>query len=167
MPTSRRRTPRTRRSATAPALAKVPTGIAGFDEITGGGLPRGRPTLVCGGPGCGKTLFGLEFLIKGAEHGEPGVFVTFEETEQDLIENVASLGHDLAELVAHQRLAIEYVRVERSDQCMSSRISTTGSFSLNRSSSSSSASNSLSCAAGSSRSGAGAWSSSPGTSAAS
>src|SRR6478735_878188 len=115
MPTSRRRTPRTPRSAAAPALAKVPTGIAGFDEITGGGLPRGRPTLVCGGPGCGKTLFGLEFLIKGAEHGEPGVFVTFEATQQDLIENVASLGHDLAELVAHQRLALEYVRVERSE----------------------------------------------------
>src|SRR4051794_676475 len=115
MPTRPRRTPRTRRPGGAPALTKVRTGIAGFDEITGGGLPRGRPTLVCGGPGCGKTLFGLEFLIKGAEHGEPGVFVTFEETEQDLIENVASLGHDLAALVAQQRLAIEYVRVERSE----------------------------------------------------
>src|SRR3954466_1648216 len=115
MPTETRRPRRARQSTAVPPLAKVPTGIEGFDQIPAGGLPRGRPTLVCGGPGCGKTLFGLEFLIKGAEQGEPGVFVTFEETEQDLIENVASLGHDLAELIAQQRLAIEYVRVERSE----------------------------------------------------
>src|SRR4051812_4700149 len=115
MPTSTRRPRRARRSSAVPQLAKVPTGIDGFDQITGGGLPRGRPTLVCGGPGCGKTLFGLEFLIHGAEHAEPGVFVTFEETEQDLIQNVASLGHNLPELLRRKRLAIEYVRVERSE----------------------------------------------------
>ena len=91
-PTRYRRLPRARKSRGIPQLTKVPTGIDGFDEITGGGLPKGRPTLVCGGPGCGKTLFGLEFLICGAERGDPGVFVTFEETEQDLVENVASLG---------------------------------------------------------------------------
>jgi circadian clock protein KaiC len=113
-PVVRRTRPR-RTSAVVPSLAKVPTGIDGFDEITRGGLPRGRPTLVCGGPGCGKTLFGLEFLIHGAQRGEPGVFVTFEETEQDLVENVASLGYDLPTLVKHKQLAIEYVRVERSE----------------------------------------------------
>src|SRR5437016_2564660 len=80
-------------------LQKAATGIAGFDEITGGGLPQGRPTLICGGPGCGKTLFGLQFLVHGAEHGEPGVFVTFEETEDDLIKNVRSLGYDLVDLL--------------------------------------------------------------------
>src|SRR4030095_1479596 len=87
----------------------------GFDEITGGGLPEGRPTLVCGGPGCGKTLFGLAFLTHGAARGEPGVFVTFEENEQDLVENVASLGYDLEKLIRRKRLAIEYIRVERAE----------------------------------------------------
>jgi circadian clock protein KaiC len=97
------------------ALPKTATGIEGFDQITGGGLPKGRPTLVCGGPGCGKTLFGLEFLIHGAERGESGVFVAFEETEADLIKNVRSLGHDLDDLVRRKLLAIEYIRVERSE----------------------------------------------------
>jgi circadian clock protein KaiC len=96
-------------------IRKVPTGITGFDEITGGGLPEGRPTLVCGGPGCGKTLFGLAFLTHGAGRGEPGVFVTFEESEQDLLENVASLGYDLEKLIRRKQLAIEYVRVERAE----------------------------------------------------
>src|SRR4051794_14050749 len=91
-------------------LPKVPTGITGFDDVTEGGLPRGRPTLVAGGPGCGKTLFGLEFLINGAvRFGEPGVFVTFEETAADLHLNVRSLGCDLAGLVRRKRIAIEYV----------------------------------------------------------
>src|SRR5688572_5279691 len=97
------------------ALPKVPTGIAGFDEITGGGLPQGRPTLVCGGPGCGKTLFGLSFLTHGARAGEQGVFVTFEETERDVVDNVRSLGYDLTSLVRRKRLAIEYIRVERAE----------------------------------------------------
>src|SRR5689334_10989912 len=105
----------TRTSAGSTSLAKVATGIDGFDEITGGGLPRGRPTLVCGGPGCGKTLFALQFLVHGAVHGESGVFVTFEETEDDLLKNAASLGYDLADLLARKRLALEYVRVERSE----------------------------------------------------
>lgn len=101
---------------TLKALAKAPTGIAGFDEITAGGLPRGRASLVCGGPGCGKTLFGVEFLVRGAtEFGEPGVLMTFEETAEELAENVASLGFDLEELQAEKRLAIDHVRVERSD----------------------------------------------------
>ena len=115
MPTRsrRRRTPRKRTAP--PSLAKVATGIEGFDEVTGGGLPQGRPTLICGGPGCGKTLFGLEFLIRGAAQGERGVFVTFEETEEDLIKNVRSLGYDLTDLVKRKLLAIEYVRIERSE----------------------------------------------------
>ncbi len=100
----------------ARSLAKAPSGIRGLDEITGGGLPRGRPTLICGGPGCGKTLFAMEFLVRGVtEQGEPGVFVAFEETAEDLAANVASLGFDLRELEAEKKLVIDYVRVERSE----------------------------------------------------
>ncbi len=112
---------RASRSPTIPpapdtALDKSRTGIDGFDEITGGGVPKGRPTLVCGGPGCGKTVFATEFLVRGAlQHDEPGVFVSFEETAEDLRKNVASLGFDLADLVERKRLAIEHVRVERSE----------------------------------------------------
>ena len=87
-------------------LRKSPTGIRGLDEITGGGLPTGRPTLVCGGAGCGKTLLAMEFLVRGAtEYGEPGVFMAFEETSEELTENVASLGFDLKALVAAQETA--------------------------------------------------------------
>jgi circadian clock protein KaiC len=94
----------------------VPSGIQGFDEVTGGGLPRGRPTLICGGAGCGKTLFAMEFLIRGiVDHGEPGVFMAFEETAGDLAANVASLGFDLRKLEAGKKLAIDYVRVERAE----------------------------------------------------
>src|SRR5690349_10616866 len=107
------KTPSRRRRV--PSLPKVATGISGFDEITDGGLPRGRPTLVCGGPGCGKTLFGLEFLIHGALRGEGGLFVSFEETEEDIVKNVASLGYDLAALLRKKVLAVEYVRVERAE----------------------------------------------------
>ena len=97
-------------------LPKAPSGIQGLDEITGGGLPRGRPTLVCGGAGCGKTLFALEFLIRGAtDHGEPGVFVSFEETEQEIAANVASLGFEIRRLEAQKKLFIDWVRVERSE----------------------------------------------------
>ncbi|KQP07797.1 KaiC 1 [Methylobacterium sp. Leaf99] len=97
-------------------LAKAPTGISGFDDVTFGGLPTGRPTLVCGGAGCGKTLFAVTFLVNGAtEFGEPGVFMSFEERAEDLSANVASLGYDLDGLVADGRLAIDYVRVERSE----------------------------------------------------
>ena len=86
-------------------LPKASTGIQGLDEITGGGLPRGRPTLVSGGAGSGKTLFGLEFLVRGAtEFNEPGVFMSFEESIPDLTKNVASLGFDLDRLVAEKKL---------------------------------------------------------------
>ena len=99
-----------------PQLPKVPTGIQGLDEITGGGLPKGRTTLVCGGAGCGKTLLGMEFLVRGAtEYDEPGVFMTFEESAEELTENVASLGFDLTELVAHKKLALDFVYIERSE----------------------------------------------------
>jgi len=101
---------------TAPHLPKAPTGIKGLDEITEGGFPRGRPTLVCGGAGCGKTLLAAEFLVRGAvEFGEPGVFIAFEETEAELKANVASLGFDFAGLVRRKKLLVDYVRVERSE----------------------------------------------------
>ncbi|MBF0335064.1 MAG: KaiC 1, partial [Alphaproteobacteria bacterium] len=88
-------------------LAKCPTGIIGFDQITEGGLPRGRPTLICGGAGCGKSLFAVTFLVNGAIlYDEPGVFVSFEETEDDIAKNVASLGFDLPALVAAGKLAL-------------------------------------------------------------
>jgi len=98
------------------ALAKSPTGIRGLDEITLGGLPRGRPTLVCGRAGCGKTLFAVEFLVHGAiDYDDPGVFIAFEETEEYLTKNVASLGYDLADLSRRKKLTIDYIRVERSE----------------------------------------------------
>ncbi len=97
-------------------LQKCPTGIDGFDEITGGGLPQGRTSLVCGSAGSGKTLFAVEFLVRGAsEYGEPGVFLAFEETAEELRTNVASLGFDTEELIAKKLLAIDHVRVERSE----------------------------------------------------
>ena len=97
-------------------LLKAATGISGFDEVTLGGLPTGRPTLICGGPGCGKTLFALTFLINGATRfDEPGVFMSFEERAEDLSANVASLGFNLEGLVAEGILAIDHVRVERSE----------------------------------------------------
>lgn len=100
----------------AGGIDKAPTGISGLDEITLGGLPRGRPTLVCGTAGCGKTLLAMEFLVRGAtEHGEPGVFVSFEEGTEELTQNVRSLGFDLDELVAQGKLVLDYVHVERSE----------------------------------------------------
>src|SRR5262245_40012624 len=97
-------------------LEKCPSGIPGLDEITNGGLPKGRPTLVCGSAGCGKTLFGMEFLGKGAtQYGEPGVFMAFEETAEELTRNVRSLGFDLDRLVEQRKLAVDYVHVERSE----------------------------------------------------
>jgi circadian clock protein KaiC len=97
-------------------LAKVPTGIDGLDQITGGGIPRGRPTLVCGGPGCGKSLFGIEFLVRGATHfNEPGVLMTLEETEEDIRKNVASLGFDIDKLIREKKIAIDYVKVDRQE----------------------------------------------------
>jgi circadian clock protein KaiC len=102
---------------TAPSgVAKAPTGIPGLDELTFGGLPAGRPTLVCGGAGCGKTLLAATFLVKGAvDYGEPGVFMTFEENVSDLVKNVASLGYGLESLVAQRKIAIDYVHLERTE----------------------------------------------------
>jgi circadian clock protein KaiC len=106
---------RLKRAATR-GVRKTPTGINGLDEITGGGFPTGRPTLVCGGPGSGKTLLAMEFLVRGAiDHGEPGVFVTFEETEEELKDNVASLGFDITDLIRRKKLAVEFIVVERHD----------------------------------------------------
>lgn len=106
-------------------LKKCPTGIQGLDEITGGGLPLGRPTLICGSAGCGKTVLAMEFLLRGALlYNEPGVFMCFEETPEDLTKNFSSLGFDLNDLVARKKLAIDYVRIERSE------IEETGAFDL-------------------------------------
>jgi circadian clock protein KaiC len=97
-------------------LEKARTGIAGFDEVTKGGVPKGRPTIICGGPGCGKTMLGLEFLVRGAtQFNEPGVLMTFEETSEEMTKNVASLGFDLKTLAARKKLLLEYVRIEPSE----------------------------------------------------
>ena len=98
------------------ALAKAPTGIAGLDEITLGGLPRGRPTLVCGAAGCGKTLLAMEFLLRGAEQfEEPGAFIAFEETQDDLVQNVRSLGFDLEKMIGEGKIAVDHVHIERTE----------------------------------------------------
>jgi circadian clock protein KaiC len=95
---------------------KTPTGISGLDEITQGGFPKGRPILICGSAGCGKTLFAAQFLVKGiTEYNEPGVFMSFEESAKDLAQNVSSLGFDLEQLKAENKLRIDHVRIERSE----------------------------------------------------
>ncbi len=118
----------TRRMTARPpsrTLSKALTGIQGLDEITRGGLPSGRPTLVSGGAGSGKTLFGLEFLVRSAtQYGEPGVFISFEETLPDLTKNAASLGFDLDRLVAGKKLFLDHVRISRSE------IAETGEYDL-------------------------------------
>ena len=98
------------------SLKKTPTGISGLDDITYGGLPEGRTTLVYGSAGSGKILMAMEFLVKGAEnYGEPGVFMAFEETAEDLAENFASLGFNLDSLEARNKLIVDYVRIEKSE----------------------------------------------------
>ena len=104
-----------RRVRTA-SLPKAPTGIRGLDEITQGGLPKGRPTLVCGSAGCGKTLLAMEFLVRGAvEFNEPGVFMAFEENAEELTKNVASLGFNLEDLTKKKKIVVDYVYIERSE----------------------------------------------------
>ncbi len=106
-------------------IAKAPTGISGFDEITGGGLPRGRPTLVCGSAGSGKTVFSMQFLLNGAvRFHEPGVFVSFEEPTDELTLNLASIGYDIPALVRRRMVIIDHVHLERSE------IVETGDFNL-------------------------------------
>jgi circadian clock protein KaiC len=110
---------------TPATLAKTLTGITGFDEITLGGLPKGRPTLVCGDAGSGKTIFSVEFIVKGAtEFNEPGVFVAFEEKSEELAQNVASLGYDLKKLINAKKIRIDHVHIDRSE------ISETGEYDL-------------------------------------
>lgn len=95
---------------------KTPSGIEGLDEITGGGLPKGRPTLICGSAGCGKTLMGVQFLVKGiTEYNEPGIFVSFEETVKDLTSNVLSLGFDLDKMIKEKKLRIDNIHIEKSE----------------------------------------------------
>src|SRR6195952_4880085 len=106
-------------------VQKAPTGIRGFDDLTGGGLPAGRPTLISGGAGSGKTLFGLEFLARGAEDfDEPGVLLAFEENAADLADNAASLGFDLPALEADGRLIVDAMQIDPAE------IVTTGDFDL-------------------------------------
>src|SRR5579862_5737504 len=94
-------------------LQKAATGIRGLDEITGGGIPQGRTTIVCGGPGCGKTMLGIEFLVRGAlEFNEPGVLMAFEETPDDIAKNVASLGFDIQDLAQKKKLFLDFISVE-------------------------------------------------------
>jgi circadian clock protein KaiC len=125
-PNRRRATrPAPTRAAAALTLEKTPTGIPGFDEITFGGLPKGRPALVCGRAGCGKTLFAMQFLVNGVRRfNEAGVFISFEEPEQDLIKNVASLGFDLPKLMREKMFAIDHVRIVREE------IAETGEYDL-------------------------------------
>jgi len=121
--TSKRR--RSGDSRVLPQLEKARAGIAGFDEITKGGVPKGRPTIICGGPGCGKTMFAVEFLVRGAtQFGEPGVLMTFEETAAEMTKNVASLGFDLNDLSARKKLMMDYVRIEPAE------IEETGTYDL-------------------------------------
>lgn len=109
----------------AAKLSKCPTGIKGLDEITGGGLPEGRPTLVCGSAGCGKTVFSMEFLVRGAlQFNEPGVFMAFEETEADLEKNFSDMGFDLRDLVKGKKITMDHVRIDRSE------IEETGEYNL-------------------------------------
>ena len=97
-------------------LPKIPTGITGFDEITDGGLPKGRPSLICGGAGSGKTLFSIEFIVRGAtEFAEPGVFMAFEEKADELNMNVASLGFDLEKLQKEKKIKVDHVHIDKSE----------------------------------------------------
>jgi circadian clock protein KaiC len=106
--------PRARPKVVRASLSKAPTGIQGLDEVTGGGLPKGRVTLVCGSAGCGKSLLAMEFLVHGAvRFGEPGVCMDFEETQEKLRANVASLGFDLRALAKGKKLLVDFVSVER------------------------------------------------------
>src|SRR5262245_49261986 len=106
----------TKSSAAPPAVSgieKSPTGITGLDEVTYGGLPKGRPTLLCGSAGCGKTVFAMTFLYNGAiDYSETGVFLAFEEDPEDLIKNVGSLNYDIQQLIADKKLVIDHVDFE-------------------------------------------------------
>ena len=110
-------------------LEKCPTGIKGFDEICEGGLPRGRPTLLAGSAGSGKTLFSMGFVLNGVlNYNEPGVFVSFEESPSDLTINVASLGHDLSQLQAENRLRLVHIHIDPHEQMESGDFDLEGMF---------------------------------------
>src|SRR5262245_30469142 len=106
-------------------LSKAKTGIQGLDEVTFGGLPMGRPTLICGGPGSGKSLMAIEFIVKGSTlFNEPGVFMGFEEKAEEVTTNVASLGFDLQKLQKEKKLKLDYIHIDRSE------IEETGEYNL-------------------------------------
>ncbi|MGC2723296.1 MAG: ATPase domain-containing protein, partial [Candidatus Acidiferrales bacterium] len=135
-PSNRRKTnaksramPSAKPEAVRSSLAKAPTGIQGLDEVTGGGLPKGRVTLVCGSAGCGKSLFAMEFLVHGAvRYAEPGVCMDFEETEAKLRANVSSLGFDLRDLTKRKKLLVDFVAVERNQIAESGEYNLDGLF---------------------------------------
>src|SRR5580658_9082977 len=121
--------PKANPKSARPRLAKAPTGIQGLDEVTGGGLPKGRVSLVCGNAGCGKSLLAMEFLVHGAvQYGEPGVCMDFEETEEKLTANVASLGFDLRDLTRRKKLSVDYVFIDRSQIAESEEYNLDGLF---------------------------------------
>lgn len=117
------------KAGSLPTIGKSPTGIRGLDEVTQGGLPEGRPTLLCGSAGCGKTLFGMTFLYNGAvEYNEPGAFLAFEEQPEDLIKNVGSLNYDIEKLIAEKKLAIDHVQLDRTQIAESGEYDLEGLF---------------------------------------
>jgi circadian clock protein KaiC len=117
------------KAGSLPTIGKSPTGIRGLDEVTQGGLPEGRPTLLCGSAGCGKTLFGMTFLYNGAvEYNEPGAFLAFEEQPDDLIKNVGSLNYDIEKLIAEKKLAIDHVQLDRTQIAESGEYDLEGLF---------------------------------------
>ncbi len=125
MPAITKAKPKSRLPRSGKFLSKTPTGIQGLDEVTAGGLPTGRTTLICGGAGSGKTVLAIEFLVHGIlDYGEPGVFMAFEETSHELRQNVTSMGFDLAKLERENKLVIDPVYIERSE------IEETGEYSL-------------------------------------
>src|SRR5687768_1296559 len=108
----KQRTSRSSKAKSPYAVDKCPTGIEGLDEILSGGLPCGAPTLFSGGPGCGKTLFGLEFVVRGAQKfGDRGVFISFEENAEELARNVASCGIDLMKFVKSKQIFVDYIQI--------------------------------------------------------
>ncbi len=105
-----------RKTSSHRQVDKAPTGISGLDDITFGGLPAGRPTLISGGPGSGKTLLGVSFLVEGARrYNEPGVLLSFEENADELAQDVCSLGYDLHQLCKEKKILVDYIHVDRSE----------------------------------------------------
>src|SRR3984893_5317294 len=110
-------------------LKKAQTGINGFDEITDGGLPKNRPTIICGNTGCGKTVMSMEFLVNGAiKYNEPGVFISFEETDDELATNMESLHFDLGNLIKQKKIYVEYLEIDKAQNVEAGKYDLEGLF---------------------------------------